>query len=80
MPFRGICHDGKVYPDPGTFNPDRFLGSDGKIDPSVKDPEVRIFGSGRRWAYVGIYHHNMLNFNDIEYVPGGTLLFETCTL
>ena len=45
---RGICHDEKVYPEPETFNPDRFLGEDGKIDPSVKDPEVGVFGSGRR--------------------------------
>ena len=49
VPGRGICHDEKVYPDPKAFNPDRFLGPDGKIDPSVKDPEVRVFGSGRRW-------------------------------
>ena len=46
---RGICHDEKVYSDPETFNPERFLGPGGKIDPSVKDPEARIFGSGRRW-------------------------------
>ena len=52
MPSRGICHDEKVYSDPETFNPDRFLGPDGKIDASIKDPEVRIFGSGRRWAYM----------------------------
>lgn len=45
---RGICHNDKVYPDPDTFNPDRFLDSDGKIDSSVEDPEARIFGSGRR--------------------------------
>ena len=45
---RGICHDERVYPDPGTFNPGRFLGTDGKIDPSVKDPEMRVFGSGER--------------------------------
>lgn len=50
MSGRGICHDEKVYPDPETFNPDRFLNKDGKIDPSVKDPEVRIFGSGRRYG------------------------------
>jgi len=49
MQGRGICHDEKVYPVPETFNPDRFLGPEGEIDPSVKDPEVRIFGSGRRW-------------------------------
>jgi len=37
-----------VYPDPKTFDPERFLDKDGKIDPTVKDPEARTFGSGRR--------------------------------
>lgn len=45
---RGICHDEKVYSAPETFNPDRFLNGDGEIDPLVKDPELRVFGSGRR--------------------------------
>ena len=45
---RGICYDKNVYPDPETFRPERFLTKDGKLDPSVKDPEARIFGSGRR--------------------------------
>ena len=42
-----IFRDPKIYPDPETFNPDRFL-KDGKIDPSVFNPEDRIFGAGRR--------------------------------
>jgi len=42
-----ICRDPNIYPDPETFNPDRFL-KDGKIDPSVFNPEDRIFGAGRR--------------------------------
>ena len=45
---RGIFRNKKAYPDPETFNPDRFLGKDGTIDPSVEDPEIRVFGSGRR--------------------------------
>lgn len=57
MPNRGICHDEKVYPDPETFNPDRFLDKSGKLDPTAKDPEVRIFGSGRR---CDIYLHGPL--------------------
>jgi len=42
-----VCSDPKIYPDPEAFNPERFL-KDGKIDPSVLNPEDRIFGSGRR--------------------------------
>ena len=42
-----ICRDPKVYPDPETFNPDRFL-KDGKINPLVFNPEDRVFGAGRR--------------------------------
>ena len=42
-----ICRDPTIYPDPETFNPDRFL-KDGKIDPLVFNPEDRVFGAGRR--------------------------------
>jgi len=42
-----VSRDPKVYPDPETFNPDRFL-KDGKIDPLVFSPEDRLFGTGRR--------------------------------
>ena len=38
-----------MYPDPHTYDPTRFLDKEGKLDPSVKDPEVRVFGSGRRY-------------------------------
>jgi len=43
-----IFHDETVYPDSHAFNPSRFLTEDGLIDPSVPDPEQRVFGSGRR--------------------------------
>ena len=42
-----IFYDPVVYPEPHIFNPERFL-KDGKLDPSVKDPEDRVFGSSRR--------------------------------
>lgn len=48
MKFRSILHDEKQYPDPFTFTPDRFLTSDGQLDPAVQDPELAAFGYGRR--------------------------------
>ena len=42
-----IFRDPNIYPDPETFNPDRFL-RDGKINPLVLNPEDRVFGAGRR--------------------------------
>ncbi|RDX53515.1 cytochrome P450 [Lentinus brumalis] len=42
-----IMHDPQTYPDPEQFIPERFL-KNGKIDPSVKDPQSVIFGYGRR--------------------------------
>ncbi|KAJ3552033.1 hypothetical protein NM688_g4375 [Phlebia brevispora] len=42
-----ILHDEEVYPDPLTFNPDRFI-KDGKMNPEVRDPAAAAFGFGRR--------------------------------
>jgi len=42
-----ILHDPVVYPEPHVFKPERFLTSDGKLDPHVKDPEA-VWGFGRR--------------------------------
>ncbi|KZP13816.1 cytochrome P450, partial [Athelia psychrophila] len=41
-----VLHDERIYPDPSAFNPNRFT-KDGKLDPSVRDPEA-AFGYGRR--------------------------------
>ncbi|KAF8661199.1 hypothetical protein AX16_001479 [Volvariella volvacea WC 439] len=43
----GITHNEATYPDPHTFKPERFL-KDGKIDPTVHDPQEVVFGYGRR--------------------------------
>jgi hypothetical protein len=40
---RAITHDSKVYPEPDTFNPERFLGAD-----PAPDPRTYVFGVGRR--------------------------------
>ncbi|KAF9440499.1 cytochrome P450 [Macrolepiota fuliginosa MF-IS2] len=42
-----ILHDPEAFEDPLTYNPDRYL-KDGKIDPTVRDPNVASFGFGRR--------------------------------
>ncbi|KAJ5628173.1 hypothetical protein N7490_010401 [Penicillium lividum] len=41
-----LTHDPEVYRDPMTFNPERFLGMDGR-DPEM-DPRSVVFGFGRR--------------------------------
>ena len=46
--YRAICYDENVYPAPHTYDPERFL-KNGKLDRSVKDPEDRVFGTGRRY-------------------------------
>ncbi|KAF9523361.1 cytochrome P450 [Crepidotus variabilis] len=42
-----MLRDEKEYPDPDTFNPERWL-KDGKLNPDVQDPTVAAFGFGRR--------------------------------
>ncbi|KAI0639364.1 cytochrome P450 [Trametes polyzona] len=42
-----ISHDPQTYPEPDTFNPDRYF-KNGAVDPSVLDPADYVFGFGRR--------------------------------
>ena len=68
---RAICYDEAVYPDPHTYDPTRFLDQDGRIDPSVKAPETRIFGSGRRYGFL-CYAHQLLEHllqQDLSWTP-----------
>lgn len=40
-------HDPEIFERPFEFIPDRYL-KEGKVDPTVIDPEALIFGFGRR--------------------------------
>ncbi|KAI0657965.1 cytochrome P450 [Cubamyces menziesii] len=42
-----MSRDPTQYPDPETFNPDRFL-KNGQLNPDVRDPASYVFGFGRR--------------------------------
>ncbi|CAA7261125.1 unnamed protein product [Cyclocybe aegerita] len=42
-----MLNDEKVYPDPSTFNPDRFMKG-GKLNPDIRDPAHACWGFGRR--------------------------------
>jgi hypothetical protein len=52
--FRAMLHDETIYPDPFTFNPDRFM-KDGQLNPDVRDPGHATFGFGRRYASLAYY-------------------------
>lgn len=59
--IRAMLHNESVYPDPFTFNPDRFM-KDGKLNPAVRDPDHAAFGFGRRYLiFPGIVLRTMLN-------------------
>ncbi|KAF7981481.1 hypothetical protein HWV62_33529 [Athelia sp. TMB] len=67
-----ILHDEQLYPDPFTFKPERFL-KDGRIDPSVQDPEAAAFGYGRRIWCVIFTRASRSRFNIWPSSPGKSM-------
>jgi len=43
-----MLHTTEDYPQPDEFRPERFIGKDCQIDPTVRDPTTIVFGFGRR--------------------------------
>lgn len=46
--LRSILHDEREYPNPHSFQPERFLTPDGTLRGDVLDPLKFAFGFGRR--------------------------------
>ena len=67
---RAVFYDEVAYPEPHTYNPARFLDENGRIDPSVKDPEASVFGSGRRYEGSSVVLINRLNPSCNRICPG----------
>ena len=43
-----MLHNPEDFPEPEKFNPGRFIGKNGNIDTTVRDPSAIAFGFGRR--------------------------------
>ena len=83
---RAVCYDEAEYEAPHIYDPERFL-KDGQLDTSVKDPEDRIFGSGRRYICNLIVlrwrppsTNTSTRFPLTEFVPEGILRSGPCSL
>lgn len=56
----GIARDPKVWEDPYTFKPERFIGS--SVDVKGQDPSLLPFGTGRRSCVGWPLAHRMVHF------------------
>ncbi|KAG2015054.1 cytochrome P450 [Coprinopsis cinerea AmutBmut pab1-1] len=64
-----MLRDPRVYDDPETFKPERFLKADGSLNPDVPDPHNVAFGFGRR-----LCPGKHIGSNSITFVVSSVLL------
>lgn len=58
-----IHHDERLYPDPFTFNPERFVPADGSnLGPESLNEGHYGFGFGRRYAACHVFPPRMLTY------------------
>ena len=68
---RAICYNETVYPEPQTYDPERFL-KNGRLDSSVRDPEERVFGTGRRYVFANVTRSLTHQIPRSQDLPGQT--------
>jgi hypothetical protein len=72
-----MLHNETDFPEPESFNPDRFL-KDGKLNPDVRSPESTAFGFGPRYVTLGFLSEAPAEKPELESVLGGTLPCSLC--
>lgn len=70
---RMILHDEKDYPEPLQFRPERFL-KNGKMNPDIQDPELAVWGFGRRQVLPSLLTKSLMLNGDLGSVPVGIWL------
>lgn len=70
-----MTRDPRDFPEPERFNPDRFIGADGCIDPTVRDPSTIVFGFGRRCGVLD--PHSGVRYANTYLLPSQDLSWKT---
>jgi len=52
--YRAVSNDERVYPNPGDFDPTRYLNPDGTLTDLKKLGDTYFFGFGRRFVFLAL--------------------------
>lgn len=61
-----MLHNPEDYPEPESFKPERYLDSDGNIDPRILDPTRMAFGFGRRYIEFSVFFTHISSSSQAE--------------